>query len=110
MLFHGDADSNVPYDKIRKLGMGFFGSKHIAKKLDRIESPHLFYSVENATHTVAASPMSDNRHDILSFLEKLVDRDEKLIINTEVDPVGESKKKKRFGIADYIKSNFGGGE
>lgn len=109
MLFHGDADSNVPYNRIRKLGMGFFGSKHIAKKLTKAGSPHVFYSVENADHMVAASPMTDNRQDILSFLDKLVDRQERLIVNTGVDQLDAAKKKRRFGIADYIKSNFGGG-
>ncbi len=110
MLFHGDADSNVPYDKIRKFGMGFFGSKHIAAKLIAIKAPHVFYSVENADHRIAASPMTDNREDILSFLEKFVHGGERLIIDTDVDQLDVAGCKKKFKIADYIRSNFGGGQ
>lgn len=38
MLFHGDADANVPYNVIRESGVGFFGSKYIAGQLRAMNS------------------------------------------------------------------------
>lgn len=38
MLFHGDADANVPYNVIRESGVGFFGSKYIAGQLRTMNS------------------------------------------------------------------------
>ena len=42
MLFHGDADANVPYNVIRESGVGFFGSKYIAGQLRAMNLPVLF--------------------------------------------------------------------
>ena len=56
MLFHGDADANVPYNVIRESGVGFFGSKYIAGQLRAMNSPYYFYSVENASHVIATAP------------------------------------------------------
>ncbi|MCC8036048.1 MAG: alpha/beta hydrolase [Rikenellaceae bacterium] len=109
ILFHGSADSNVPYDKIKKLGRGFYGSEHISAKLTRIGAPHAFYSVEGGTHTVAATPMNENREDILSYLDKLVDKSERIIIKTDVNLLDTVKSSHKFRIRDYVKSNFPAG-
>lgn len=106
LMFHGDADSNVPYDKLKKLGIGFYGSKHIAKKLDAMRSPYWFYSEENADHIVAVRPMDGNREEILFFLDKLVKGKEKTMINTNVNPIDSPVLKKKFKIMDFVKANF----
>ncbi len=106
-IFHGDADSNVPYDKLELFRFGFYGSKHISKQLEKIDSPHFFYQVENAAHEIASSPMTSNLKEIQTFLDKLVINKEPLIINTKVKQIGKSEMKKNFELMDYIKTNFG---
>ena len=58
MLFHGDADSNVPYGALRMGGAGIFGSDYIARQLSDMKSPYYFYSVEGANHALATVPMN----------------------------------------------------
>lgn len=67
-LYHGDADRNVPYDKVMLGDMGIFGSKYIAEQLRLMESPYYFYDVENAAHEIAGIPMKENLNDIQSFI------------------------------------------
>lgn len=111
LFFHGDSDKNVPYDQLRvkilgiKTKYGFFGSKHIAKQLDKMKSPYYFYSVERAAHEISGSPMSKNTNEIKTFLDKFVKNKEKLIINTEVQQLDKPELKKKFGIKDYLEGN-----
>lgn len=105
-LFHGDADSNVPYDRIwTPLGC-FNGSKYIAKKLSKMESPHYFYSIDNATHTIATTPMRHNLLQILDFISKFVIKGEQLIINLSETAPNAAEPKKNLRIKDYINANF----
>ena len=105
-LFHGDADSNVPYDKIELYNYGFYGSKYIAGQLNKIASPYYFFDVKNAAHEISESPMSSNLHEIDSFLEKYVAAKQPLMIHTEVQQIGKPEMKKDFEMTDYIKTNF----
>lgn len=107
-MFHGDADSNVPYDKIEMYRLGFYGSKHIAAQLDNMNIPYYFYRVENAAHEIAGDPMTDNLSEIFSFIDKLVLEKKQLMINSGVKEIGKPEMKKNFELQDYIKSNFGG--
>lgn len=106
MLFHGDADANVPYNVIRESGVGFFGSKYIAGQLRTMNSPYYFYSVENASHVIATAPMDDNRDAIDAFLSKLVVDKEPLMIETDETTIGAPEVRKDFTLAEYIASNF----
>lgn len=108
LLFHGDADSNVPYDALRVPGAGFFGSKHIAEQLKKLPSPFVFYSVEGAAHEMAEEPLNDNRSEICSFLRNLVYDRKPLMIETEVEVIGRPETNTRFTLEDYIRSNFAG--
>lgn len=106
-FFHGTADGNVPYGAIGDSHGWFYGPEYIAGQLTGMKAPHYFYSVENATHRIAVSPMNDNRAEILIFLDKLVKQKQKLIIDTSVDQLNAPDRKKDFTIEDYIKNNFG---
>lgn len=55
LLFHGDADSNVPFDKVEVFNLGFYGSEHIAKQLKNSASPYYFHKVINAAHEISDS-------------------------------------------------------
>ncbi len=108
LLFHGNADSNVPYDAVRVPGAGFFGSKYIAGQLEELQSPFVFYSVEGAAHEIAEEPLNDNRNEICSFLRNLVYDRKPLMIETEVEVIGRSEANTSFTLEDYIRSNFSG--
>ncbi|MEG2365167.1 MAG: carboxylesterase family protein [Alistipes sp.] len=106
LLFHGDADRNVPYHAIREMGAGFFGSEYISKQLTANKVAHSFYSFTNTDHIVALAPMNENRYEIDSFLEKLVFEHRPLITRTEVRSLDKPTVKKEFTLTDYIQSNF----
>jgi len=105
LMFHGDADNQVPYDKIEMMNAGLYGSKHIAGQLDELHYPYYFYKVENAAHEMAGIPMTHNLNDINAFLEQFVESKLPLIINTEVEVIGKPEMKKDFDLMDYIKAN-----
>lgn len=105
MLFHGDADRTVPFEKAVMDNVGLWGSAYIAGQLDEMQSPYYFYKVENAGHEMADIPMRNNRYDILSFLSQLVIGKEKLMINTDVKKIGQQPVKKDFTLEDYIHDN-----
>lgn len=106
-MFHGDADSNVPYDKIVLDKYGFYGSKYIADQLHEMNSPYYFHVVRDAGHELAGRPMTSDLSEIESFLDKHVLKKQPLIIRTGEIQIGKPEVKKVFELTDYIKSNFG---
>lgn len=107
LLFHGTADTNVPYDALRIPGAGLFGSKYIADQLyDKLRSPFVFYSVKGAAHEMAADPMSRNRFEIESFLQQLVYGQEPLMIRTEATVIGKPLPDADPTPEDFIRANF----
>ncbi len=106
MLFHGNADSNVPYDRIWTPMGCFNGSKYISEKLSKIDAPHYFYTYEEANHSIAVTPMLQNLPEILGFIEDFVYSGKKYIASTVVEQPFAPKLKKRLHIKDYIKSNL----
>ena len=48
------------------------GSNFICMQLKEKETAYYFYIAEGIGHSLSYSPMKDNRHDILSFLNRLV--------------------------------------
>lgn len=107
MLFHGDADRNVPYDKIEEMGAGFYGSKYIAGELHKNGYPYWFYDVENAGHEWATVPMTSNREEILKFLDDFVKARMPLMSHTFVEATDGPAPDKDFELMDYIEANFG---
>ena len=105
LMFHGDADSNVPYDKLEEMGGGFYGSKYIAGKLRATSYPYVFYTFKNAAHEIATTPMNENRAELLRFLDDVVKNKRPLQINETIDN-GLPARNKNFKLEDYIKSNF----
>lgn len=108
LLFHGDADSNVPYSAIRAMGAGFFGSEYIAAQLSQMEVPHTFYSITNAAHEMAVVPMNENRYEIDAFLQHTVLEQQPLVIEARVNSLDRPEVRKQFALEEYILSNFGG--
>lgn len=106
MLFHGNADSNVPYKKASAFGVGFYGSKFIYKQLKRKDLPYLFYSAEYRDHAMAGDPMYTNINDIIGFIKRYVVDGEKLQIVESVKDSKYPKVKTRFGVKDYLSTNY----
>ena len=106
LLFHGDADRNVPYGAIGVDGVWLFGSKSIADDLARRRVPHAFYSVAETNHSMAWRPMTENRGEIDSFLEKLVFKRQR-VTDVRITPLDAPAVPKDFGISDYIDANYG---
>ena len=106
MLFHGDADRNVPYGTIGFDGVWLFGSESIAEDLARRGIPYWFHSVSDTDHSMAWRPMRENRAEIDAFLEKLVFGGQRQAVETRIRPLDTPRKPKDFKIADYIDANY----
>lgn len=107
MLFHGDADRNVPYGTIGFDGVWLFGSESIAEDLARRGIPYWFHSVSDTNHSMAWRPMRENRAEIDAFLEKLVFGGQRQAVETRIRPLDTPRKPKDFKITDYIDANYG---
>jgi predicted esterase len=107
LLFHGTSDSNVPYHKSAIMGIGFYGSKHIVKQLDKVKSPYYFYSAEYVTHTLAATPLIDQQELILQFINDYVMRGRRLYIQADIYDPTIPQRPTRFTPRDYLKTNYG---
>lgn len=107
LLFHGDADRNVPYDSVSHEGITLWGSKRIAQELTRRRVPHWFHSVADTNHSMAWRPMRENRSEIDTFLEKLVFRRQPLVIDTHIVSLDAPQVRKDFTVSDYLEANYG---
>lgn len=107
MLFHGNGDSNVPYDKLELGPVGFYGSKAIAERMKTVGRPYYFYNLNNAAHEIANTPMRENTDEMLIFMDKWVLRKQLLFVESAVERIGAPELKKEFVIDDYFHSNFG---
>ncbi len=95
MLFHGTADKLVPYNKVRLLNRGFFGSKYLAKTFKKNDYPYYFQYVQNMGHEIAGSPMVENLPDILWFIDNYIIKHKRYFM--EVD-FKDADKKPTFNI------------
>lgn len=106
LLFHGDADRSVPFDKIETMGLGFYGSKHIAAQLDSMKYSYYFHEAINAGHELSNTPIHDNLNEINLFLDQFVRDKKQLIMNTRTEQIGKPELKKDFDLMDYFKANM----
>ncbi|MDR2775729.1 MAG: alpha/beta hydrolase [Tannerella sp.] len=106
LFFHGDADKNVPYDKIKFLRFGMYGPKQLVRQLDEMQSPYCFHSFENAEHEIATRPMQQHLGEIKLFLEKFADGKANLFLNTTETTIGKPEMKKKIKLKDCLKANF----
>ncbi len=106
MMFHGNADNQVPFEKASLFGVGFYGSKFLVKQFDKEVWPYWFYTVEYQNHSMAVTPMRDNRYEILSFLERMVRERRPMRVTTEVRDGDFPPCKTKFKVMDYIRSNY----
>lgn len=110
LLFHGDADRNVPYDKQSLFGVSLFGSEVIAESLSKLESPYWFYDAENMDHNLSWRPMYFLRPEIEMFAQRMVFGGERLLIHQRVNDTSLPEAEDNFGLGDYIEANFAPGK
>lgn len=106
MLFHGDADTVVPYDKAVVNNIGLWGSKHISDALNEKDIPHVFHTVMGFSHNVCVKPMNDNREEILRFINEVTSTGTLKNITVISDRApGVKNYKTDFTLEDYLKAN-----
>ncbi len=106
MLFHGNSDRNVPYEKAALLGIGYYGSALIAEQLDGLGTPYWFHSAQYRDHAMAEEPMDKNHAQILSFLDRHVKGGERLQIVESLENTSLGKQPTSFSIFEYLGANY----
>lgn len=106
MLFHGDADNVVPYEKAVIGTMGLYGSKTISRQLNDMDIPHVFHTVMGASHEVCINPMNIYRAEILQFMSDAANGGVGEITILSSRKPGVKDYKTDFTIMDYLKSNM----
>lgn len=103
MLFHGEEDKTVPYNKIRFFKLGMFGSKTIAGKLKKEKTPYWFLSFKNSAHEIANTPMHDNHEEILYFINTYVLEKQRVQNESKINLIDKEKPKKNSSYKDLYK-------
>ena len=106
MLFHGNADRNVPYRKATILATGFYGSDYIAEQLHKMGATYYFHSAHYRDHALALSPLTDNHNEIKSFIARCVVAREKMQHTNEYVAAGIEPCQTEFTIQEYLDSNY----
>lgn len=110
LLFHGDADRNVPFDEQSLFGVRLFGSESIAESLQERGTPYWFYEAENMDHNLSWRPMYFLRPEMELFAERMVFGGERLQIHQVVSDKALPEAEENFGLKDYIEANFAPGK
>ena len=106
MLFHGNADRNVPYRKATILATGFYGSDYIAEQLHNRGATYYFHSAHYRDHDLALSPLTDNHDEIRSFIRRCVLQGERMQHTNEYMAEGVEPCETEFTIQEYLNSNY----
>ena len=88
------------------MGVGFFGSKFLCKQFEKMDTPYWFYSAAYRDHSIAGDPMYVNLEEIKAFINRAVVKGEKLQIVQEVSDAKHPKCKTKFGVKDYLSTNY----
>ena len=106
LLFHGDADSNVPFNKICVGDIGLYGSEFISNQLTEVNAPHQIHIVRGATHNVCHIPCVDYQGEILDFIRAVSQgRFSRIVVIDDAAAIPQEYKTE-FTVEDYIRSNM----
>jgi len=106
LLFHGDADSVVPFDKAVLGNFGLWGSKSISETLRQANIPHRFHRFNGASHEISGTPMTNNCGEIMDFIREVSLFEADRTVLTEESVPGKTGYKTDFTILDYLRSNL----
>ena len=106
LLFHGDADSNVPFDHITVSGIGLYGSQFISRQMVDAHVPHQIHIVRGANHRVCTSPCVDYQGEVLDFIRTVSAGKFDRIVITDDAPAQPQTYQTEFTVEDYIRANM----
>lgn len=106
LLFHGDADAIVPYEKAVLGEFGLWGSKTVSDTLAAGSVPHSFHIFNGSSHEIATDPMNGNMGEILDFVRTVSGPGLGRIAVTSDRNPAQGEYKTDFTIIDYIKANL----
>ena len=106
MLFHGNADRNVPYHKATVLALGFYGSDFIADQLHKKGATYYFHSAHYRDHSLALLPLYNNHDEIISFLRRCVLGGEHMQHTYEYVDKSLEPCQTEFSVQEYLNSNY----
>ena len=106
LLFHGTADSNVPYNQASIMGIGFYGSEYIVKNLEKRDGAYYFYSAEYVDHSLAGTPLFEQCDLIMQFIRDYVLEGKRAQTVVEVESIGAERKPTRFTVKEYLETNY----
>ncbi|MCM1348262.1 MAG: alpha/beta hydrolase [Firmicutes bacterium] len=107
LLFHADADMQVPYSSLVLGPVGLYGSKYLATQFKDAGLSGAFWTELGTGHEMALTPMTQNLFTIAGFLHRVLDTDRKAYDWTTVTVPGRpADYKTDFTIMDYIRGNM----
>ncbi|MDR1864393.1 MAG: alpha/beta hydrolase [Bacteroidales bacterium] len=106
LLFHGDCDRTVPFDRLAVDKVNMLGSQEIARQLQEAGAPCCLYRYVGSGHEIANRPMTDNLPEIRRFLELWVINRQPLIWNIQVQGAERKAPCPTLQLEDFIQSNF----
>lgn len=104
LLFHGDADSNVPFTEATISDDGLYGSEMISKSLTGAGVKHWFHVFKGVNHYIAIYPMTNCSGEIYDFIRD-VSLNQINMVRT-VETVKEGDYKTEFTLQDFINANY----
>lgn len=106
LLFHGDADTVVPFEKATLDDFGLWGSKSISDRLASRQAAYRFHRFNGASHEISGTPMTENCGEIYDFIRAVCRGSFAKTMETTESIPGNTEYKKDFTIIDYIKANL----
>lgn len=106
MLFQGDADMQVPYNKLVLGPVGLYGSRYLATQFKTAGNTGAFWTELGAGHEMALTPMTQNLDEIAGLLNRVFVTKQPGYAWTSFTVPGRGDYKTDFTIMDYIRGNM----
>lgn len=104
LLFHGDADTYVPFEKVGALGYYMYGSNYIVNQIKHLNTPYYFYLAQNDDHFAMAGGAMTKYKEIKRFLKEYIQEGKRLQITEDHEDLSLPEKKNKYGLIDFINS------
>lgn len=107
LLFHGDADTYVPFNSVGILCTNLYGSNYIVNQIKSLNTPYYFYYPENVDHDMASLPLSNYHEEIAYFLHEYIEQGRRLQITYKIEDLELPEKPDKYTLMDFVKSLMG---
>lgn len=101
LLFHGNEDDVVPFNKKAMFGTGLYGSRNILLQFKKNNHPYTFYVMDRIGHDAAEFPMRDFLPEIHEFIRKFIFDKRPLYINILLRD--ENRKNSNMNFSEIYK-------